>query len=315
MARRLQLESLEAEHAAVSRLLEQSLQAADRIGAKQFAQRRQHLEDEMQSARSVDSRHASIAILFGGKPVYGSRGIAADFAGQTLRHFQDLVSKQFAAAEFGVLGARGKVPAKADTSLMVTEVMHGSFGFHLRELSDQSQVFDTELKEIVRKVVSIIGAAGGDDELAFEAAAEELDSRTLVALRDFFIGLESHGATVRLVDDDRDLRLDEASVSRARCRTEDTQIEEQDDTRSGVLIGFLPEHRRFELEIGAGETIYGSATVEAAEQFRNAMQNRRPPIGQQCSVKLKERTVTPRNRPPRQVHRLLEFLAFGEGST
>ena len=314
MHRKLELEALEAELAALTALQDGSKDFDDPVGQIQYIQKRHELEEELAALRSMDIHQASIALYFGGAPVFGSRGIAADFAGKVIEHFQDIISKRFARTELGGLGERGRVPLKDMTTLMVTGVTQGSFGFLLDELTDQTQMFDTTLKEMVGKVVTLIESSGSESEDIFEKAAEDLDPRSLSALRDFFLDLDSNAATVRLVDDTRDLFLNEAAVHRARVRTEATQIDEDKVEISGQLIGFLPEHRRFELQPidGLGETIYGSATKEATEQFNSTMQKGKPALGKRCSIIVLQRTVSPRNRPPRLVYRLLEFTRIGE---
>jgi len=314
MPRKLELEALEAELAALSMLLDEAKQLDDPVGSIQYEQRKQELEQEIQTLRDMEMHQASLALYFGGKPVFGSRGIAADFAGKALEHFQEIVSKQFATAELGALGERGRIPLKDLAALMVTGVTQGSFGFLLDELNDQIEMYDTALKEMIGEVMNVIESVSSVDEIVFEEAAETLDPRTLMALKDFFVNLDSSSATVRLVDDARDFSLDEAAVHRARIRTEATQIEEEDTEISGVLIGFLPEHQRFELQATSGETIYGTATKEATEQYSQTLKSNNPAIGKKCTAKVKERTVRPRNRPPRLVYRLLEFTTLGEDS-
>jgi hypothetical protein len=94
--------------------------------------------------------------------------------------------------------------------------------------------------------------------------------------------------------------------------TEATQIEEKDLEKSGILIGFLPEHRRFELQLASGELIYGSATKESTEQYRAAMIEGSHTIGVKCIAKFNERIVKPLNRPQKLVYRLLEFVEIGQ---
>lgn len=314
MHRRLELEAREAELAALMALLSGAKEVDDPVGLIQYEQKRLELEREIEGLRSVDMHEANLALYFRGKPVLGSRGIAADFAGKALEHFQDIVSKQFAKVELGGLGERGRVPLKDLTTLMVTGVTQGSFGFLLDELADQTQACDTPLKEVVGEVVALVASSGSADEEVFERAAEDLDPRSLSALREFFLDLDSSGATVRMVDDTRDLSLDEAAVHRARLRTEATEIDEESIDFDGILTGFLPEHRRFELQPtgGTGETIYGSATKEATEQYAQTMQSGTPATGKRCLIRVLRRTVRPRNRPQRIAYRLLEFVRIGD---
>jgi hypothetical protein len=312
MPRKLELEALESELAGLISLFKEAQEINDPVGILQYEQRIHELETEI-SALTNENRHlASIALYFGGNPVLGSLGIAADFAGRALENFQEIISKQFAKVEIGALAERGRVPHKELTTLMFTGVTRGSFGFTLDELTDQTQMFDTALKEMVSEVMMIIESAGSINDVVFDEASETLDPRTLKPLKEFFGNLESNKATVRLVDDVRDISLDEAAVHRAKVRIEATEIVEEDTEITGVLIGFLPEHRRFEIKIESGETIYGTATKQATEQITHALKNAISVIGKICTASINERTVHPLNRPPRLVYRLLEFTKIGE---
>jgi hypothetical protein len=118
---------------------------------------------------------------------------------------------------------------------MVTEVARGSFGFVLHELSDQTELADTALKLQVEEVATLLQRTASPNELDFEEAADTLDSRTLTALKNFFVTLDSNGATLRLVEEVADFTLDEAAISRGRRRTEATEIQESDVNLVGVL--------------------------------------------------------------------------------
>jgi hypothetical protein len=312
MSRKFELEALEAELSAISELLKEAAAVNDPVGCIQFEQRRTELEAQIQALRNANITEASVRLYFKGAPVIDSRGIEAGFAGKALGDFQEIISRQFAKSELGSLGERGPVPLKDATALMVTGVALGSFGFLLDEIPDQPQMLDTVLKETLGEVMDIIDAAGSDNDVNFEGAAEEIDSRTLIALRQFFIDLDSNKATIRFVSDLRDFSLDEGAIHRARIRTEATQIEETDTEKSGILIGFLPEHRRFELQLTPGELIYGSATKESTEQYRATMVAGSRAIGVKCTAKFNERIIKPLNRPQKRVYRLLEFVEIGQ---
>ncbi len=246
--------------------------------------------------------------FFGGEPVLGSRGISADFAGHTLELFQELVSRTFAKTEIGVLGTRGPIPMKQRTTLMVTEIAKGSFGFILDELSDQTEIVDTELKLIVEKVTRMIERTASPNEIEFEEIAETLDARTLTTLRDFFVSLDTSAATVRVVEDVADITLDSPSIHRARVRTEATSIDEQEDFIEGEIFGYLPEHRKFKLRLESGDIVYGSVSKDASEQYKAFIQSGKAVIGRKWKLKMKKRIVKPLNRPHREVYWLLEFI-------
>ncbi len=308
MPRKLKIEGLTAELASINALINSATEYEDPVGQYQFRKKKKAIESEIQTLAIAHETRASVALLFGGKPVLGSRGISAEFAGSMLEHFQSLVTRTFAATELGVLGERGPVPLRQATDLMVTNLARGSFGFVLNELSAQDEIQDTALKSMVDEAVSILGKVASENERDFEEASETLDSRMLISLKDFFKTLDIAQATVRLVEDDADLSLDQAAVHRGRVRVEATSIEEAEETLEGVLAGLLPEHRKFELQVNELEMVYGTVSREAYEQFVAMVSRGENPTNHSWRVKVRRRTVTPLNRPPREVYRLLEFL-------
>lgn len=312
MPLKLTVDSLKAEAAGLQQLLEEAGQIGDIVGEIQYKERLEEIANELAKLADSDTHLASVAMFFSGKPVIGSRGIAANFAGKMLDSYQDIVSKTFAKTEVGVLGERGRVPLKQSADLMVTGLTHGSFGFVLEELADQAELHDTALKEILSSVSDLLQHIGAENESDFDMAAEDLDPRTLVALREFFKDLDTEGAQVRFVEDTREFSLDEKAVHRGRVRTEAIEIDERTDIISGILIGFLPDHRKFELRDDAGTTRYGTVSKEAAEQFIRAVQHQAAVIGEPCEAEFVVREVRPFNRPPRLSYRLVGFHKIGK---
>lgn len=308
MPRKLKLDGLQADLASLEALLKSAREMDDPVGEFQIEKRMSLIEAELKALAFNQDKKASVALFFGGKPVLGSRGISADFAGHMLEYFQDLVSRVFASTELGVLGERGPIPKRSSTNLMVTQLTRGSFGFVLDELSDQAELEDTVLKTMVEKVVTIVEKVASSNEIDFEEVAEQLDSRMLISLKDFFVTLDAAEATVRLVDDVADISLDQPAVHRARLRAEATSIDEADRVIEGTLVGFLPEHRKFEIQVSQSLTLYGSVSKEAADYYAQLVARGENPERQKWKVRIRQRTVTPLNRPPRDVNRLLEFV-------
>ena len=309
MLRKLRLDGLRAELSLVQELLRQSHDAGDPVGELQYEHRENILTKEIEELEKTLTTSASVTLFFGGRPVLGSKGIAAEFAGGALEKFQNLVTKTFAKAEIGQLGKRGPVPQKDNTQLMVTELARGSFGFVLDEMSDQTALQETVLKLMVDEVAKIVEKTGSPNEPDFEEIIDFLDQRTLLGLKDFFAILDNNEATIRIVNDERDYILDQDAVHRGRLRTEATSIEEKEAFESGEILGFLPEHKKFELKTADKEIIYGSVTKEAAEQYKTMFSDGIDIVGRRWQVKLTVRTVKPLNRQPREVYRLIEFLS------
>lgn len=317
MPRKLRLDGLKAELNSVQELLRQANDAGDPIGKLQYTHREGALQTEIAELEKTITTNASVALFFGGEPVLGSKGIETEFASGALGIFQSLVTRTFAKAEIGSLGERGPIPQRNNTQLMITDLARGSFGFVLDEMSEQSEIQQTALKLMVDEVAYIVETTGSPNDPEFEKIVETLDPRTLIALKDFFTILDNNKATVRVVDDERDFLLDKYAIHRGRIRTEATSIEDQENYVSGVLLGFLPEHKKFELKQSDGQIIYGSVSREAAEQYQNMVGSGITVVGGVCRIKLTVRIVSPLNRPPREVYRLVEFMGGSDqtGST
>ncbi len=311
MPKKLNIDSLSSEINTLNELLDSARQSGDFVGEMQLKYRISELSSKLESLRKSTffDNNGRVAIFFGGQPVLGSKGIAAEFAGTALDQFQNLITKVFANNQVGDLGERGKVPFKANSKLMVTGLARGSFGFVLDEMSNQVQMESSQLSHVIDKAAFLLRESAAQDDAIFESILEELDPRTLIALRDLFSNLDSSKATLRVVEKELDFTLDSPAIHRAKIRTEATSIEESTTEIEGTLVGFLPEHRKFELADNTGKLFYGSATKESVEQFKKATDS---VIGKKCLIKVTIKIVVPLNRPPREVVRLVEFLRFGK---
>ncbi|WP_324059513.1 hypothetical protein [Aeromonas caviae] len=302
MPRKLKLNSLTSDQHAVQQLISEAIEYGDIVGELQYREKLEKLDREISLLKNANETNASVALFFGGEPVLGSQGILASFAGNALENFQELINKAFASKENGSLGERGKIPLKANSNLMVTQVAKGSFGFILDEVSDQLEITETALKHTVDYVLDLINASAQPDDETFEKLIESLDKRVLQSLKDFFITLDKAHSTMRLVGDNQEYSLDSNWIHRARQRTEATEIDEDEELVELKVLGLLPEHCKFEAVTREGNIIYGSTTRLAAEQFRSEL------IGKQVRVNLLTKSIKPLRRPERTVYKLLEFV-------
>jgi hypothetical protein len=309
--RKFEIDALHAETAALKAILEEAREVGDVVGELQSEERLEEIQQEISMLAGARATFANVALFFAGEPVYGSRGIAAQFAGKVLDIYQELVSKTFARLELGSLGSRGRIPFKKETDLMVTGLAHGSFGFVLEEFSDQEELHDTELKEVISVVSNLLGNITSIDDSDFENIVTELDQRSLIALREFFKELDSASATFRVVDDLREYSFDSQAIQRGRIRTESTEIEERASVIRGRLKGFLPDHKKFELIKLSGETIYGTATKEACKQFDQAVGDGLAVLGTDCAAEFIVSEILKLNQEPKYSYRLVEFKELG----
>ena len=308
----LQLEQqyLRARLAQAQTFLADALVDDDPIGQHQFAQLVDTLAGELKAMPdAIAQAPAGIALFFGGRPVVGSHGIHADFSSRALDGFQKIVSQRYAAEELGPLATRGRVPLKDNTHLLITDIVRGSFGFVLQAAgSDHSaEVADTSLKAVVDKVASTLSRLTAQDEVLFDEAVAEIDERQKSTLSEFFKLLETEGATLRLVEGERDFELNLESVQRARRRIEQLEITEQTQAFSGQIAGWTDVSAKFELRLhDTGEVIQGNVSTSALDQVaRQGLEPYHKHV--QASVKVKE--VKARNRATKKAYTLLGLEA------
>jgi len=307
MPHKLRKDSLRAELSSVEGLLNEAQEIGDVVGVYQYKHRKTILEEEIgQIDRTID-KTASVALFFGGKPVFGSRGILADFACDALKEFQGLVSRIQAIEVLGELGSRGKIPDVSSSQLMITELARGSFGFILDENVDQFPLVESNLQNTVDQVVNIIEKTASESRVDFDEILSVLDGRSLISLRNLFSKLNKSKATMRVVEGDKDFWLDEDAIERGKIRTETTTIEDSTYEVEGVLVGFLPEHRKFEIRTDI-EILYGTATHDAVEQFNLHIKQGTNMLNETWVFALDIRIVTPLNRPERKIYRLIKFI-------
>ena len=306
----LQLEQkfLQANLARAQVLLADACLDDDPIGQHQFQQVVQELEDKLAGMpQAIGRAPAGVALFFGGRPVMGSHGIQAGFSGKASERFQTLVSQRFAAQELGPLASKGRVPLKDNTHLMVTDVVRGSFGFVLQAAAedDEAQGAGSSLKSVVDKVADAISRMAAQDDALFDGALAEIDERQKVAFSDFFKLLDTEGATMRIVEGERDFELDQASVQRARRRVESLQISDCSEEISGLIVGWSDVSVKFDLQLhGSREIVQG--IVNRAELDRVAVEGLEL-HHKHVRAGIKVREVHVKNRQPKRAYTLLSL--------
>jgi hypothetical protein len=282
----------------------------DPIGKLSFEGRLASLDEEILRVNASHEKAGSVALLFSGEPVFGSRSIDAAFATSVVKSFQELVTKQISSTEFGVLGARGPMRERTASALSIKELVRGSLGFILEENGQNGHLTDTPVKKAIDEITVVIEQASAERSNDFETTIESLDPRLLVTLREFFKVLDDNRATVRIVEDERDSSLDSNAIKRGRVRVETTEVKDiEGEVVIGELLGLLPDSRRFEMKLtGSGEVIRGTVVAELANNWLTLIE--KPDerlVGEVWRTKMKIREVTERNRPTRR-HYLLQAL-------
>lgn len=310
MLKRLELDALKADLAAVEALLAARTEYDDPVGWLQFSSRKEELQREITAIQAKPDNSAGIALFFGGRPVIGSRGILANFAGKALENYQDMVAKRYAAIESGSpLGERGPVPGRNNAKLMVTEVARGSFGFVLEEATEDADLIGTPLKHVVDEVSDLIYRLSLEDEEGFESIADTLDDRLLGSIRAFFKTLDEAGATVKLVEGQKEFTLQREDVERARARADTMEIGEREQQHAGTVF-LLPDGHKFELHPGEGAPVLrGTITAECLKEIRgDSPAIPADVIGRPWKATLKVREVRQRTGAPKVSYTLIKLV-------
>jgi hypothetical protein len=290
MANYLMKQQLLAELATLDQLLA-GLAPEDVFGRVGLQSRRTEVANEITQIQEHPETAASIALLFGGKPVFGSMGIEAAFASEAVSKFQDLLTNVWATAEGAGIGARGPVPAQERSQLHITSLLHGSIGFLLEEMHPEQPMFSSSLKVAADRATEILDAFGSEDEQRFTAVLETVDQRVLNSTRDFFRQIYRSEATLRLAEAERFLEMHRDVISRAYQRAENVAIEDSETEIRGQLLGLIPIGRKFEMRDEQGNVISGSVAPTLSESYLQRL-TEEDLVGKRCIGRVRRKKVT-----------------------
>jgi hypothetical protein len=247
MVTKLQRDAISGEIASLRDLLERTGDV-DPLGAISLRKRLSVLEAGIAELQEAEAHVANVALVFDGEPVRGSSAIEAQFAGKALQDYQELIAK-YVAAEAGNLAERGRLPDQVhqQARMNVTALVHGSFGFVLEEdAGDQLGMFETPAQKAVKAVTDLLEHVAASDGRAFDELLDDLDVRIFQTLKRFIGTLHRAKSTLRLSEQERELKLDTSSVERAFERVSQVEVDESDELIDGELLGLVPVQRRFD---------------------------------------------------------------------
>ncbi len=264
MSKRLALDALTEELGYVEHMLASS---PERTTAHIMWQNRlDAIRSEIDSLQVEASPYASVALVFNGDPVIGSREIRLDFASRALQDYQELVTTIFA-DQLYELGKKGPVRGKAQSRLYIREIVHGSMGFILDEVpNSQSEAFPTTLKESVDKLSSLIEGIAESDVDSFESTIQDLNPRVLSALKRWTKTLKEFRAETRIVDETRQVVLNSEVITILADRLSEVDIAEEFQQEIGSLIGLLPEAGTYEFHLAETDRVLSGPVGEALRE-------------------------------------------------
>lgn len=276
------------------RLLVEKTAAVDPLGSRSLRKRLENLEAELRAIEAQETRSANVALIFDGAVVRGSSAIEADFAGKALLDYQELIAKHVAVNEGG-LAQRGRLSddVHRQAKMNITGLVHGSFGFVLEEDdSEQLGMFESPAYLAVQEVNSLLADVGSANDEAFDGRLAELDSRIFNSLKRFVGHLHRSESTLRVADQDRELRFDKSSVARAFERVSRVDIEEGDETLLGELLGLVPVQRRFDFRRSDnGEILQGRVAPTLSADYLERIEEEGVIAGGQWRATIRTKTV------------------------
>jgi hypothetical protein len=239
----------------------------------------------------LDQKEAKIVLFFSGKPVIGSQGIDAQFAGKVLPPFQNMVKTDFAQRVHGKVGERGPSKKNNQSQLFITALPRGSFGIELTKLENQNLFDETELADTLVHLTNLIEASAKSDD-DFAVALEDVPARTIKSLEDFLkiVTDEEAGVTIESGGTRCELSVEAARI--AYDRVSATKTNEDTITIPGVLRGVMFDSWRFDFTSNEGKKLTGRFSEDLSEE---EVQGFVKYLNQNCSGSFQESKVVFKN--------------------
>jgi hypothetical protein len=268
----LSIEALEADKRYVERQLTEADDSSWGTGRLMWQNRLAEIEQQIAELTRVRSNYATVAVIFDGNPVIGSRDIRLDFSTEALDSYQKMVAGALAARSGVEMSERGRLPGGEKARLYIRDLVRGSMGFILEELpTDQPEMLPTQLKDAVEDATQLISTLSSATDEDFYTTLERTQPRMVTAVQEFAKVLYEAGASTRIVGDDQSLSLSIDEIGRLSRRLGEVKVSEEMQSVDGVLLGVLPEARKFELK-PPGEnaaTMKGEVSEDLAFKYRN----------------------------------------------
>ena len=293
MVRKIERDALESQLSGVQALIANT-DPDDFIGRLSLQYHQDQIGDELRQLTASVVSTGSVILSFEGGPVIGSRGIDTQFAATTLNMYQELISKQMASMETGGLAQRGPVPSRSAGKLNITSLVHGSFGFQLEEeSSDEPEFVDSAVKQSISIVDDMISAfSSGSDQLYLNALSQ-VDGRVLISLKKFYNTLYKDSASLKIIEDDRDITINPSSILLAISRINDVEIQDTELSIIGELLGLAPVQRRFDFRPSDGSpVISGQAGQRLSNDYLERLHSETRLPGRIYVAKMMRRVAT-----------------------
>ena len=190
---------------------------------------------------SITDPEPKLMLRFYGSPVYGSSGVKASFTSKIFAATQRLINIDY--AQRTSVGNKKKYLSESE--LFVTGVTHGSFGFQLEKLQNDSLFDSNDLSTTLNNVISLIENST-KDEGDFNNLLETSNFQLLGALKDFLqiIDKENAGAVIETGNLQYDLTAENAKIAYSRLSS---SISDPEIVKVEGKFYWLPDSNKFQI--------------------------------------------------------------------
>jgi hypothetical protein len=266
----LSIEALEADRRYVERKISEADDSPWGTSRLMWQSRLADIDQQIATLSAGHSQFASVAVIFDGNPVIGSGDIRLDFTTEALDSYQKVVALALASRKGVEVSERGRLPSGEQARLFIRDLVRGSMGFILEELPPQQQeMLPSNLKEAVEDTTQLIASLSAAADEEFEATLAGTQPRLVSAVQKFAKVLYDAGASARIVGDERRVALSIADVGRLSQRLGEVEVTDEVVPIDGVLLGVLPEARKFELRLPGDDagTMEGVVSEDLAIKY------------------------------------------------
>ena len=173
-------------------------------------------------------------------------------------------------------------------------------------------MFETPAFQAVKSVSDLLKDVAATQDAAFDERLQELDARIFQALKRFVGHLHRADSTLRVAEEQQELRLDKASVQRAFERVSRVDIEEEEDVVEGELLGLVPVQRRFDFRrTDSGEVVTGRVAPTLSADYLERIDKEGIIAGGNWRATIRIKTLHhPDGRHSTVTHLLVDLIAL-----
>ncbi|MCB9598367.1 MAG: hypothetical protein H6719_36975 [Sandaracinaceae bacterium] len=226
----------------------------ERIGIEQ------RLKARRADLAALGPEQPRLLLTFRGDPVERNRAIHAEFGGKAAALFSEALATVSASLSTQ-LGSAGPLPQVAERHLRIVGTAVGSFGFEM-ELPppnpEQLPGLLPDMSDAVNSTLALIREASAGDEDALSEVISATHPRAAAKVQEFVRHVIDRNALFGVTFGEQRVAIHDVAEGRVVLDSLSTdQIQQDDVTAVGELIGVLPEGRRFEARRDDGEVIRG----------------------------------------------------------